>query len=39
MEDIPVIAKDYGLTESNVRMMLSRTRQKLKKYLQQEGYM
>lgn len=39
IEDIPVIAKDYGLTESNVRMMLSRTRQKLKKYLQQEGYL
>lgn len=39
MEELPAIAKYYGLTESNVRTMLSRTRQKLKKYLQQEGYM
>lgn len=39
MEDLPDIAKRYGLTESNVRMMLSRTRQRLKKYLQQEGYL
>ena len=38
LEDIPTIAHRYGLTESNVRMMLSRTRQKLKKYLTQEGY-
>ncbi len=38
LEDIPAIAHRYGLTESNVRMMLSRTRQKLKKYLTQEGY-
>lgn len=38
MEDIPAIADRYGLKMSNVRMMLSRTRQKLKKYLIQEGY-
>lgn len=38
LEDIAVIAHRYDLTESNVRMMLSRTRQKLKKYLTQEGY-
>lgn len=39
MEALPAIAERYGLTESNVRMMLSRTRQKLRNYLQQEGYM
>lgn len=38
LEQIPVIAHRYGLKETNVRMMLSRTRQKLKKYLTQEGY-
>lgn len=38
LEDISAIAHRYDLTESNVRMMLSRTRQKLKKYLTQEGY-
>ena len=38
LEDIPAIAHRYGLKETNVRMMLSRTRQKLRKYLQQEGY-
>lgn len=38
LEDIPSIAHRYGLSQSNVRMMLSRTRQKLKKYLTQEGY-
>lgn len=38
LEELPVIAQRYGLRESNVRMMLSRTRQKLKKYLKQEGY-
>ncbi len=38
MEEISAIAHRYDLTESNVRMMLSRTRQKLKKYLIQEGY-
>lgn len=38
LEDIPTISHRYGLKESNVRMILSRTRQKLKKYLMQEGY-
>lgn len=38
MEEIPEIANRYGLREANVRMMLSRTRQKLKIYLIQEGY-
>ena len=38
MEDIPAIAHRYGLRETNVRMMLSRTRQKLRKFLIQEGY-
>lgn len=38
LEEIPAIARRYALSESNVRMMLSRTRQKLKKYLTQEGY-
>lgn len=37
-EDLPDIARRYQLRESNVRMMLSRTRQKLRKYLIQEGY-
>lgn len=37
-EDLPDIASRYQLRESNVRMMLSRTRQKLRKYLIQEGY-
>lgn len=38
MESMAQIACRYGLKETNVRMMLSRTRQKLKKYLLQEGY-
>ena len=38
LEELPDIAQRYGLKEANVRMMLSRTRQKLKKYLTQEGY-
>lgn len=38
LEDIAAIARRYELRESNVRMMLSRTRQKLKKFLIQEGY-
>lgn len=38
LEDIPAIAHRYGLSRSNVRMMLSRMRQKLRKYLIQEGY-
>jgi len=39
MERLPDIANRYGLKESNVRMMLSRTRQKLRNYLKQEGYL
>lgn len=39
LEDIPAIACRYGLREANVRMMLSRTRQKLRKFLTQEGYL
>lgn len=39
LEDIPTIAHRYGLRETNVRMMLSRTRQKLRKHLIQEGYL
>lgn len=38
LEEIPAIAHRYGLTETNVRMILSRTRHKLKKYLIQEGF-
>lgn len=38
MEEIPAIAIRYHLSENNVRMILSRTRQKLRKYLQKEGY-
>lgn len=38
LEEIQVIAGRYGLKVANVRMMLTRTRQKLKKYLIQEGY-
>lgn len=38
MEALPSIAHRYGLKEANVRMMLSRTRQKLRTYLKQEGY-
>lgn len=38
MEPVSTIAVRWALTESNVRMMLSRTRQRLKKYLQKEGY-
>lgn len=38
LEEISAIARRYSLKESNIRMMLTRTRQKLKKYLMQEGY-
>lgn len=38
LEDTAEIARRYGLRESNVLMILSRTRTKLKKYLIQEGY-
>lgn len=38
MEEISDIACRYGLKESNVRMMLARTRKRLGKFLKQEGY-
>ena len=37
-EDTACIARRYGLRESNVLQILSRTRKKLKQYLIQEGY-
>lgn len=39
MESFSDIADRYGLKETNVRMMLSRTRKKLRNYLKQEGYL
>jgi len=39
LEDVAQIANRYGLQTANVRMMLSRTRQKLKKYLKEGGYL
>ena len=38
LEDMDAIAHRYGLRPTNVRMMLSRTRQKLRQYLIKEGY-
>lgn len=38
LEDTPTIAQRYGLKESNVLLILSRTRTKLKDYLIKEGY-
>lgn len=38
MSSINEISKEYGLSESNVKMMLKRTRDKLKEYLIKEGY-
>jgi len=38
LEDTPTIAQRYGLKESNVLLILSRTRKKLKDYLIKEGY-
>ena len=38
LEDTACIARRYGLRESNVLQILSRTRKKLKQYLIQEGY-
>lgn len=37
-EETSVIARRYGLTEGNVRRILSRMRNKLKKHLDGEGY-
>lgn len=39
VESVAEIAKKYCVKESNVLMILSRTRKKLKNYLQQEGYL
>ena len=39
MEDLAVIAKSNGMSQANVRMLLSRIRQKLTKHLTQEGYL
>lgn len=37
MDEIPDIAKDCGMTVSNVKVTLMRTRQKLRSYLEREG--
>lgn len=36
METIAEIAQRYGMTESKVKMQLSRTKEKLRAYLQKE---
>ena len=38
IDPIPLIAKRYGLSVYNVQKILSRTRQKLREYLEKEGY-
>ena len=38
MESVAEIAEAYGLKESNVWMILSRTRKKLKSFLEKEDY-
>lgn len=38
VDEMREIARRYGLTEAHVRKILSRTRQKLKEYLNQEGF-
>ena len=38
LDSVPEIAKAYGLKESHVLVILSRTRQKLKKAMEKEGY-
>ena len=38
-EEIKTIAQEYILKESNVRKILSRTRQKLTEYLQREEWL
>ena len=37
MSSVKNIATDYGMTESNVKVMLMRTRNKFKDYLEREG--
>ena len=39
MEDIRTVADHFGMKEANVRMLLSRLRQRLKMHLLQEGYL
>ena len=39
VESTAVIAKRYGLKESNVLMILSRTRKEMKNYLEKEGFL
>ena len=36
-EDAAQLARSFGLKEANVRLILSRTRKKLKRYLKEEG--
>lgn len=38
LKSISEIAKEFGLSESNTKVMLYRTRQTLRDYLQKEGY-
>lgn len=38
VEEVSLIAEKYGLSESNVFKILSRTRGKLRRYLEKEGY-
>ena len=38
MDEIKMIAKRYGLSVANVKKILSRTRQKLRTYLEKEGW-
>ena len=38
VDAIKQIAKRYGLTEANVKKILSRTREKLRAYLEKEGW-
>ncbi len=37
VDTIEEIAQRYGFTQSKVKMQLSRTREKLRSYLEQEG--
>ena len=38
VEEMAAIAHRYGIKESNVRLILSRTRQKLRSHLEKEGF-
>ena len=38
MEPLAALAEDFHMKESAVTMLLLRTRKKLKKYLEKEGY-